>query len=94
MKSILIKDIEEKYRKDWNYLLDKHQINVRHAANELNFQVEDNSFRALQLKNHLVKYLNDDDTRTFGVCVGIKTRRKREVFSSILVRRRPLIPFG
>ncbi len=93
-KSILIKDIEEKYRKDWNYLLDKHQINVRHAANELNFQVEDNSFRALQLKNHLVKYLNDDDTRTFGVCVGIKTRRKSEVFSSILVRRRPLIPLG
>ena len=93
-KSILIKDIEEKYRKDWNYLLDKHQINVRHAANELNFQVEDNSLRALQLKNHLVKYLNDDDTRTFGVCVGIKTRRKSEVFSSILVRRRPLIPLG
>jgi hypothetical protein len=93
-KSILIKDIEEKYRKDWNALLDKHQINVRHAANELNFQVEDNSFRALELKNHLVKYLNDDDTRTFGVCVGIKTRRKSEVFSSILVRRRPLIPLG
>lgn len=93
-KSILIKDIEEKYRKDWNYLLDKHQINVRHAANELNFQVEDNSLTALKLKNHLVKYLNDDDTRTFGVCIGIKTRRKSEVFSSILVRRRPMLSLG
>jgi hypothetical protein len=88
------KGIEEKNRKDWNYLLDKFQINVRHAANELNFQVDDNSIDALKLKHHLVKYLNDDDTRTFGVCIGIKTKMKSEVFSSILVRRKPLIRIG
>jgi hypothetical protein len=93
-KTIIIKGIEEKNRKDWNYLLDKFQINVRHAANELNFQVDDNSIAALKLKHHLVKYLNDDDTRTFGVCIGIKTKMKSEVFSSILVRRKPLIRIG
>ena len=93
-KTIIIKGIGEKNRKDWNYLLDKFQINVRHAANELNFQVDDNSMEALKLKHHLVKYLNDDDTRTFGVCIGIKTKMKSEVFSSILVRRRPLIRIG
>jgi len=93
-KTIIIKGIEEKNRKDWNYLLDKFQINVRHAANELNFQVDDNSLDALKLKHHLVKYLNDDDTRTFGVCIGIKTKMKSEVFSSILVRRKPLIRIG
>lgn len=93
-KTIIIKGIEEKNRRDWNYLLDKFQINVRHAANELNFQVDDNSNEALKLKHHLVKYLNDDDTRTFGVCIGIKTKRKSEVFSSILVRRKPLIRIG
>jgi len=93
-KTIIIKSIREENRKDWNDLLDKHQINLRHAANELNFQVDDNSFKALQLKHYLVKYLNDDDTRTFGVCIGIKTRRKSEVFCSILVRRRPLILIG
>jgi hypothetical protein len=93
-KTIIIKGILEKNRDDWNLLLDKHQINVRHAANELNFQVEDNSFKALQLKQHLVKYLNDDDTRTSGVCIGIKTRRKSEIFSSILVRRKALIRIG
>lgn len=93
-KTIIIKGIEETNRKDWNYLLDKFQINVRHAANELNFQVDDNSNVALKLKHHLVKYLNDDDTRTFGVCIGIKTKRKSEVFSSILVRRKPLIRIG
>jgi len=93
-KTIIIKGIEEENRKDWNYLLDKYQINVRHAANELNFQVDDNSLDALKLKHHLVKYLNDDDTRTFGVCIGIKTKLKSEVFSSILVRRKPLIRLG
>jgi len=93
-KTIIIKDIEEFNRNDWNDLLDKYLINLRHAANELNFQVEDNSYKALQLKHHLVKYLNDDDTRTFGVCIGIKTRRKSEVFCSILVRRRPVLRIG
>ncbi|MEP7253625.1 MAG: rubredoxin [Ginsengibacter sp.] len=93
-KTIIIKNISELNRNDWSYLLDKHQINIRHAANELNFQVEDNSLEALKLKQLLVKHLNDDDTRTFGVCIGIKTRKKSEVFSNILVRRRSLFTIG
>lgn len=90
-KSVIIKGIEEKDKPGWNRLLEKHRVNMRHAANELNFQVEENSAEALRLKHYLVKQLNDDDTRTFGVCVGIKTRRKSEIFSSILIRRRPLV---
>jgi len=93
-KSLIIKTIEEKDRQMWSALLAKHKINVRHAANELNFQVEDNSKEGLRLKNFLVKDLNDDDTRTFGICFGIKTRKKSEVFSSILIRRRPLLSIG
>ncbi len=90
-KTIMIKGIEEKDKAAWNLLLEKHQINMRHAANELNFQVEDNSVEALELKNFLVKHLSIDDTRTFGICIGIKTRKKSEIFSSILVRKRYLI---
>lgn len=90
-KTIIIKGIEEKDRPLWSRLLDKYQLNMRHAANELNFQVEDNCREGLQIKHYLVKKLNDEDTRTFGVCIGIKTRSKSEVFSSILVRRKPLI---
>ena len=89
-KSIIIKGIEEKDRNLWNTVLGKHQINVRHAANELNFQVEDDCKDGLALKNFLIKHLQQDDTRTFGICIGIKTRRKSEVFSSILVKRKPL----
>ncbi len=90
-KTIIVKSIEEKDRPQWNRLLEKYQVNMRHAANELNFQVEDNCEEGLELKNFLVKKLNDEDTRTFGICIGIKTRRKSEVFSSILVRKKPLL---
>lgn len=90
-KSVIVKGIEEKDKIGWNRLLEKHQVNMRHAANELNFQVEEHSHDALQLKQYLVKALNNEDTRSFGVCIGIKTGRKSEVFSSILVRRRPLL---
>lgn len=92
-KSIVVKGIEEKDKAAWNRLLEKHTINMRHAANELNFQVEDNCSEGLDLKNYLVKGLNKDDIRTFGLCIGIKTRKKSEVFSSILVRRKALISF-
>ncbi len=90
-KSLIIKGIEEKDRKMWTKALDKHRVNVRHAANELNFQVEDNSDDGLKIKNYLLKHLNREDTRSFGICIGIKTRRKSEVFSNILVRRKALI---
>ncbi|MDP4265157.1 MAG: rubredoxin [Bacteroidota bacterium] len=89
-KSLIIKSISEKDKPYWNALLAKHKVNMRHAANELNFQVEDDCAEGLQLKKYLVKHLNKTDTRTFGICIGIKTRRKSEVFSSILVRRKPL----
>ncbi len=90
-KSVIVKGIDEKNKLQWSGLLDKYQLNMRHAANELNFQVEDNCTEGVQLKNYLVKKLNDEDTRTFGLCIGIKTRNKSEVFSSILVKRKPLL---
>jgi hypothetical protein len=39
-KSLIIKGIEEKDRELWNVVLGKYQVNVRHAANELNTAVE------------------------------------------------------
>lgn len=93
-KSIIIKGIDEKDRQYWNYLLARHRVNVRHAANELNFQVEDNSREGLALKNYLVKHLSNEDIRTFGICLGIKMKEKSEVFSSVLIRKKPLFRIG
>lgn len=90
-KSIIIKGIEEKNKRSWEQLLDRHQINIRHALNELNFQLEDHSPDGLKLKKYLVHQFNTDDVRTHGICFGIKTRQKSEVFSSILISKRYLV---
>ena len=92
-KTIIIKGIEEKDKNSWNMLLEEFELNMRHAANELNFQVEDNCSEGLELKHFLVKHFSTGDTRTFGVCFGIKTRKKSEVFSSILIQKRHIINF-
>ncbi|MFN8354248.1 MAG: rubredoxin domain-containing protein [Spirosomataceae bacterium] len=87
-KSLIIKGISKESRSLWSNLLAKYSINVRHAANELNWQVEDDSPEALALKQLLVRAFDRDDLRTFGICFGIKTIPKTEVFASIMVRQR------
>jgi rubredoxin len=89
-KSIILKGIQEADRGKWTEWLDSCRLNLRHAANELNFQVEDDCAAALRLKEYLVKKILQDDLRSFGLCLGIKTRQKSEIYSSLLIRRRPL----
>ena len=93
-KSLIIKRIEEKDRAAWSYILGKHNINVRHAANELAWQTEDHTDEGTELKNYVLRYFAKNDTRTFGLCFGIQTRPKSEVFGSVLVRKRPLLQLG
>ncbi len=93
-KSLVIKGIEDQYREAWSNILGKHNINVRHAANELAWQTEDHNADGAELKNELIRYFSKNDTRTFGLCFGIQTRPKSEVFGSILIRKRPLLRIG
>lgn len=98
-KSLIIKGIEEKDRAIWSYILGKHNINVRHAANELAWQTEDHTDDGTDLKNFIVRHFIRNDTRTFGLCFGIQTRPKSErsdgsVFGSVLVRKRTVLRLG
>ncbi len=98
-KSLIIKGIEEKDRAAWSYVLGKHNINVRHAANELAWQTEDQNEDGANLKNYIIRFFAKNDTRTFGLCFGIQTRPKSErsddsVFGSVLIRKRPLLQLG
>lgn len=90
-RSLIIKGIEDDHRNAWSNILGKHNINVRHAANELAWQTEDQTEDGTLLKDYLVRYVGKSDTRTFGLCFGIQTRSKSEVFGSVLIRKRPLI---
>jgi rubredoxin len=93
-KSLIIKGIEDNHRTEWSNILGKHNINVRHAANELAWQTEDHTDDGTNLKKDLIRYIEKNDTRTFGLCFGIQTREKSEVFGSILIKKRPLLRIG
>ncbi|UHG93909.1 rubredoxin [Spirosoma oryzicola] len=93
-KSLIIKGIEEKDRAAWSHILGKHNINVRHAANELAWQTEDYTTDGTQLKSYVMRYFEKNDTRTFGLCFGVQTQPKSEVFGSVLIRQRPVFRVG
>ena len=86
-KSIIIKGIEEKHRHLWAIALNKHRINVRHASNELNWQVEDGNNDGLSIKRQVIRQFDKEDVRTFGLCFAIKTQAQSGVFGSVLIRR-------
>jgi hypothetical protein len=93
-RSLIIKDIPKADRLQWEKLLGKHGINVRHATNELNWQTEDDSEKGFKLKQYLVKSFDELDARTYGLVFAVKTRHKSEVFGSVIIRREPLFRIG
>jgi rubredoxin len=90
-KSLIIKNIENQDRQKWDSLLGKFGVNVRHAANELNWQVEDHSPEGLSLKKAIIREFDDYDVRTFGLCFAVQTRSKSEVFGSVVIKKRAIL---
>jgi rubredoxin len=87
-KSIIIKGIEQVVRHEWGVILNKYQLNVRHAANELNWQIEDICDEGLELKKRLVREFEEADLRTYQLCFAIKTRPKTGLSASIIIKKR------
>jgi len=87
-KSLIIKGIDQKDIKLWEYMLGKYRINVRHASNELNWQVADLCEDALNLKRYLIRKFDKDDVRTFGLCFAIRTKPKTGLFGSVIIQRK------
>ncbi|MES2429407.1 MAG: rubredoxin [Bacteroidota bacterium] len=86
-KSLIINGIQQSDRKLWDFVLNEHRINVRHASNELNWQVEDLCDEGLSLKKYLVRQFDKDDVRTFGLFFAIKTKPKTGLFGSVIIRK-------
>lgn len=86
-KSIIIKSIEDKDRPLWTFILNKHRVNVRHASNELNWQVEDENEAGLIIKRQVIREFEQYDVRTSGLCFAIKTQPKSGLYGSVLVRK-------
>jgi rubredoxin len=86
-KSLLIKGIEEADIALWEYVLGKYRMNVRHASNELNWQIEDLCPDGLRLKRYLVRLLDQDDIRTEGLSFAIKTKTGSGLPGSVIIRK-------
>lgn len=86
-KSFIIKGIAPADRKTWEYVLGKYRINVQHAANELNWQIEDLNEEGLNLKRYLIRQFDKDDVRTHGLCFAIKTKPYSGLFGAIVIRK-------
>ena len=86
-KSLIIKDILMEDRNKWDNLLDKHRINLRHALNELNWQLGDLCDESLEMKQTLVQYFNQLDVRTYKLCFGIKVRSETGVWGSVIISK-------
>lgn len=86
-KSIVIKGIEIKDRNLWDFVLGKSRINVRHAANELNWQIEDNCEDGLQIKRQIIRYFDKEDVRTYGLSFAVKTRPFSSMLASVIIRK-------
>ena len=86
-KSLIIKSIEDKDRSLWTFILNKHRINVRHASNELNWQVEDANETGLIIKRQIIQEFEQHDVRTYGLCFAIKTQPAAGLYGSVLVQR-------
>ncbi|MGX5819749.1 rubredoxin [Chitinophaga lutea] len=88
-KSVIIKNIEPKHRQLWDYVLGKHDINVRHAANELNWQVPDQCEDSLVLKRHVIRHFDKEDVRTYGLSFSVQLNAADKQFGAIVIRRQP-----
>src|SRR3712207_8245214 len=73
---LIIKGIQTSHRNLWDYTLGRYRINVRHAANELNWQVEDYDEEGLMLKRHIIRHFDKEDVRTYGLSFAVQTNAK------------------
>jgi hypothetical protein len=86
-KSIIVKGIEQTNRILWDRVLGKYRINVRHAANELNWQVGDTGEEGLILKRHIVRYFDKEDVRTYGLSFAVQIYASSSMFGSVIIRK-------
>ncbi|WP_242205727.1 rubredoxin [Aestuariivivens insulae] len=87
-KSFIVKGIPEKNRLQWEKLLGKFGINVRHSMLEMNWHVPVNDKDALNLKKYLVTNFDQNDISTYGLTFGITSYDSDTYnFTSIVVEK-------
>jgi hypothetical protein len=87
-KSFIVKGIPAESKLQWEKLLGKFGINVRHSMLELNWHLPVANEDALKLKKFLVHNFDQNDISTYGLTFGIADHtRKVYYFTSIVIER-------
>lgn len=86
-RTLIVKGIEARERIQWEKLLGKHGVNLRHSSNELNWIVDDINSEEIELKKQIISEFNKDDVRTFGMVFGIKLNASKFIPASIIIEK-------
>lgn len=87
-KSFIVKGIPADYKLQWEKLLGKFGINVRHSMLEMNWHVPVADQEALNLKKYLVTNFDQNDISTYGLTFGITSYDSDTYnFTSIVIEK-------
>lgn len=87
-KSFIVKGIPVEAKLQWEKLLGKFGINVRHSMLEMNWHVPVNDLEALELKRYLVREFDQKDISTYGLTFGITSYNSSTYnFTSIVIEK-------
>lgn len=87
-KSFIVKGIPIESKMQWEKLLGKFGINVRHSMLELNWHLPVANEEALKLKKYLVNNFDQNDISTYGLTFGIANYTRRVYyFTSIVIEK-------
>jgi len=87
-KSIIVKGIHSSFKLQWEKLLGKFGINVRHSLLELNWHLPVNNESALDLKHFIVQSFDKNDISTYGLTFGVSSPYFKN-FTSIVIEENP-----
>ncbi|MEQ9288914.1 MAG: rubredoxin [Cyclobacteriaceae bacterium] len=86
-KSFVVKGIQESDRVGWEKFMGSHGMNLRHSALELNWHLPVLDEEALNLKNYLVRALDQQDISTSGLTFTIKMSDDIILFTSVVIEK-------
>ena len=84
-KSFVIKGIRGSDRILWEKLTATFGLNLRHSSLELNWHVPVMDEEALELKNHLVRELDQEDISTHGLTFSVTRPDQMNSFTSVVI---------
>ncbi|MCV9386510.1 rubredoxin [Reichenbachiella ulvae] len=84
-KSFIVQGIREEHLIGWDKLMGKSGMNLRHSSLELNWHLPVLHDECMELKNYLVRALDQQDISTSGLTFTIKPNDDMYLFTSVVI---------